>query len=763
MRLATTFFALMALIVLSAAAAGAADMPTWKLADAQGLAASEWAAAAQDAGHSYRAAKAGAQATLQAPVWWGEARRPAEGALYNVRISYKDTATTPIVFLSHAGVGSYAGPSEVHRFGGLADGQWKTADVPLSWDLIIRKNAPGNVTELFLHADKDLPVESVVVTEITEGRDRRAARARYERETREWVARVQADKQKSAGAGRKQTPVLPADLKTPLVPFVRTYMTELLPNAAPQKGEAGKPIQIRMTRREYETAAVGVYANGADLKNVRLTVRRQPQDRQALQIEVRTAEYSAVAGGSRGATKSYSLFPQRMWRSYAVDIPAGRSHLFWITARTVGEASTPGKHTAEAVFEADGLDQVRVPVEIEILPVTLPTMQEAGLDLGSCIGGLIPLQDLKTLAEFNHTGMDIWFGGAQPKMKTVDGKLVNDWYYMDDWMQYAAGKCGMTHMFWFLGGDPYGFPDSVTFERDIYRAKENDSTVGRRKFIEETNANPDKVVPAIRDLYVEWVRQLAVHAKEAGWPKRMILHPFDEPAKWVQKSKWDNPWHPVIGTGEWIKPHFKDACALIRQGAKGRDNVVTGGDIHHAVPGIIFTDDIDVFCTNAIHEDTKLGEKVRATGTEFWQYSGCNDQAPAHRARFSFGWYFGAYDSVGSLIWAYNTMGRFDTSDGGGWGYGWYTPFGTVQTPYLIGVREGWDDRRLIALYKKTVVPSDPAAAKALDAIFKQAVASRSAGGRDTVYDFYAEIAGYERMDTWRNQLLDAVVKHAKR
>jgi len=751
------------IVTALSAACPAADLPAWKPASTQGLSDAQWGPPAQDGDVAYRVAKAGMRAGLQAPIWWGKSRRPAEGTLYNFQIRYKDTATRPVVFLSDAGVGSYGGPSEVHRFGGLGDGQWKTADVPVSWDLIMRKNAPGDITEVYLQADKDLPVESVVVTEVPAGRGRRRLMMRYGRETREWVARVQAEKRKSVRAGRQQEPVIPEDVKGPLVPYVRTYMADLTPNCAPQKGEAGKPIKIRMTRKEYETAAVAVYANGQDLKGVRLMVRgadgrRDPNYR----LEVRTAEYSVVAAGRRGGPRSYRLYPQRLWPSYRVDVPAGKSQLFWITVKTLGEATRPGTYKASAVFRAEGLEPVRVPVEIEVLPVTLPTMQEAGLELGSCIGGLIPLQDLKQLAEFNHTGMDIWFGGAQPKMKTVDGKLVNDWYYLDDWMGYAAGKCGMTHMFWFLGGDPYGFPDSVTFERDLYRAKENDSNVGRRKFIEETNAKPEKVVPAIRDLYVEWVRQMAVHAKEAGWPKRIILHPFDEPAKWVQKSKWDNPWHAVIGTGEWIKPHFKDACALIRQGAKGHDNVVTGGDIHHAKPGIIFAEDIDVFCTNAIHEDTKLGDKVRATGTEFWQYSGCNDQAPAHRGRFTFGWYFAAYDSVGSLIWAYNTMGRFDTSDGGQWGFGWYTPFGTVQTPFMIGVREGWDDRRLIALYKKTVVPKDPAAAEALDAIFKQAVASRSRGGRNTVTDFYAEIAGYERMDTWRNQLLDAVVKVTK-
>ena len=99
-----------------------------------------------------------------------------------------------------------------------------------------------------------------------------------------------------------------------------------------------------------------------------------------------------------------------------------------------------------------------------------------------------------------------------------------------------------------------------------------------------------------------------------------------------------------------------------------------------------------------------------------------------------------------------------DTSGGGQWGFGWYTPFGTVWTPFMIGDREGWDDRRLIAHVKKTVPDAD----KLLAPIFKDAIARRSKRGRDTVTDFYAEMKRHGQMDVWRNQLLDAALKARK-
>ena len=759
--------ALLLVMVLAAVGSASTPLPAFDVPTVDGLDPAAWGPRAEDGDVAYRAALAGKPAVLTVPTWWGKSVRPPEDAIYMLGVRYKDVATKPIVFLTHGGVSNYFGNNEVHRFGGTGDGKWKTAAVPVSWDLIMRKRGDKDVTELEIRADKDLPVGSIAVTEL-KGEALAQARAKYETETRAWIAAAQTEKRKTASLGPKQTPVLPEDWKKrQMVPFARTYMTGIFPNSAPQKGEAGAPLKLRMARNEYETAALGVYANGVDLGSVHVDASplvNDAGDPLPCEIVIRAAEYSVVAVGKKGQPKSYRLYPQRMWPTHRVDIPNGRSHMFWVTVKTLGKSVKPGKYAGGAVLigrsDVARIDEntlATVPIEIEVVDVMLPTMQECGLELGAC--GRPALGELKTLAEYNHTGMDIWFGGTQPKMTVTDGKLNLDWYYLNDWMSYAR-KLDMTHMFWFMGGDPYGFPDTMNLERDLYRAMVGDVHVGRKTFLSKTNASPKKVLPELRPYYKDFMRQLAAHAKKNDWP-RMIVHPFDEPAKWVQSSKWDNPYHPVIGTGPWIKDHFEDSCALIREAVKGYDNVVTGGDIHHVdrtgkKDGLVFLDDITVFCTNAIHEDQRLGDIVRKAGVEFWQYSGCNDQSPAHRPRFTFGWYFAAYDSVGSLVWAYNAMRRFDTSDGDQWGYGWYTPYGTVETPFLIGLREGWDDRRWIALAQKT----DPDAAKTLLApIFKEAIARRSKKGRDTVSDFYAEMAGYEKMNAWRNAVIDLTLK----
>jgi hypothetical protein len=137
---------------------------------------------------------------------------------------------------------------------------------------------------------------------------------------------------------------------------------------------------------------------------------------------------------------------------------------------------------------------------------------------------------------------------------------------------------------------------------------------------------------------------------------------------------------------------------------------------------------------------------------ELWQYANCDDQAPPHRTRYSFGFYFGGYGSRGALVWAYNFMSRFDTSSAVNWGSGWYTPFGTVFAPSLVGLREGLDDRRWMETHRRR-----PGSKALLEAIGAQAIASRA----KTPYTSYNEADDPAKMDLWRGRIMDAMLSRA--
>ena len=123
-----------------------------------------------------------------------------------------------------------------------------------------------------------------------------------------------------------------------------------------------------------------------------------------------------------------------------------------------------------------------------------------------------------------------------------------------------------------------------------------------------------------------------------------------------------------------------------------------------------------------------------------------------------YGFFFAAYNSRGSLHWAYNWGRGFDTTEGNNWMYAWHTPFDTIPSPTYEGIREAWDDRRVIETYKKRFMGErEPMAL--LHEILRQAAASRTRGGRDTVSDFWTAVDDVGKLDRWRNALLERLVK----
>jgi hypothetical protein len=249
------------------------------------------------------------------------------------------------------------------------------------------------------------------------------------------------------------------------------------------------------------------------------------------------------------------------------------------------------------------------------------------------------------------------------------------------------------------------------------------------------------------------------HAKEKNWPEQ-ILTPFDEPAKWVQAAGRKSPSTAndpnIIGTGPWIKPHFEQCCALIHEAAP---DARVYGSIHHAESGLPFLKDVDVFCTNAIHEDPKLGDKVREAGKVFWQYSNFGNGLP-DRGRYAFGFFFNAFDSRGSLCWAYNWGPRLDTSAAGAsWEYAWYTPLDVIPHPFYEAVREAWDDRRYVETLKKVAKDNQADISQFLTEIAEQGKNLRGEGGRDTVNDFWAASKRIDAMDELRAKVAAKILE----
>ncbi|HYK91527.1 MAG TPA: hypothetical protein VE398_22355, partial [Acidobacteriota bacterium] len=260
-----------------------------------------------------------------------------------------------------------------------------------------------------------------------------------------------------------------------------------------------------------------------------------------------------------------------------------------------------------------------------------------------------------------------------------------------------------------------------------------------------------------RDLYTQSLRDVTLHARENNWPE-LIFTPFDEPAKWAYREPRPEANRKyAIGCGPWIREHFKAACALIHEAIPQNkvymslhNNYETDIRGFKERVGEVFIPDVDVVCTNAIQEDNELGEKVRKAGKAFWQYTGT--QSP----RYSFGFWFGAWDSRGSLCWAYNWGAHLDVTEGSNWQYAWSSPFETILTPAYEEMREAWDDRRYLETARAVARTAGKNIEPLLRQIFKHVLDNQ---GGDNSWRRGQDPA---QMDQWRAMLADAIVALTK-
>lgn len=744
----------LAALVLAADLAGGGGLPAEApIEEAKELNPQGWGPLERDGARAFRCALKGRDAWLRIPAWWADGPRPPKGARYVVEVTFKDVAESPIVAEAFGALGSYFGRRELHRFGGENDGQWKVAHVPASWDLLIVPKGT-RAAELAFRAPADVPISSLRVREARLPDDQ----ARYEAESRAWVAKAQATKAAAAEQmGADESPEIPDAWKgKAIVPYVRSYYDRIYPNSAPKKREAGAVIHVRMARNEFEPGAFAVYAQ-EDLRGVGFAVSELvgPGGKLACEIRRHTAEYALEPKG-----KALAWAPQRLWPAFPADVKKGQSAWFWITVRTLGAASLPGKYRGKVTIAA-GPHSAELPIQVEVLPITLLTMDEAGLRMGGCITGLPTAGEMATMREHNHNMANLWFAGVQPQMRLEGGRIALDFHYLDDWMALAKEN-GIGSIVWFLGGNPNGYPQTMSIERDLYAL----ACGSREDYFRKLGSKELRgtVLPELREHYKRWLQDVVAHAKAKGWPE-LIFTPFDEPAKWAYtEPRADRSYPFAIGCGPWIRDHFKAACALIHEAVPGTKVYVSmHRNFHRKVHGTdgrvgeIFIPDCDVICTNAIEEDHGLGNKVRSAGKAFWQYSGTRSR------RYGFGFYFAAWESTGSLCWAYNWGRRFDITEGANWLYAWYSPFETILTPDYEELREAWDDRRYVATAQAAAKAAGQDIAPLLAQIRAETLANRGSGGRDLVDDFWEEGRQANKMDQWRDLLARKIIQLQQR
>ena len=403
---------------------------------------------------------------LEAPAWFS-GNRPPRGEMAVLELEYLDNSSRMITAEVYSGLSTDRPFDEVHRFGGHGDGTWRSARVPAPADMLYL-HLPSKTVRFRLSS----PGGTLKIRNPRLVAPRQDEQALYDSASREWVARAQERAQiDSSYWAMAEDPVLPAAWSTRvLVPFARNWMSLVLPVHRPRSGEAGSALKARMFLNEIEPVQLGVYANGADLSGVTVSVDpiRDSSGRVVAEAEVRVAEYSKVKGFT---VRSYFVepFPQRLWPAYAFDIPAGRSHLVLIELRTDEKTARAGKYKTAvrlSAKKAGGTEEAVVPLEVEIIGTRLLTMNEAGLKLGGCTTGLIPEFEMEWLAANNHNMVNIWYQSDRPDLTKKGDSFEMDFRLMDEFM-LSAKRAGMTDMVYFLGGNPYSYPTTMHLPRTL--------------------------------------------------------------------------------------------------------------------------------------------------------------------------------------------------------------------------------------------------------------------------------------------------------
>ena len=713
---------------------------------------SAWSELSEEGGIKCRRALAGKTCNVRIPAWWKAGDlRPPEGDTYVMEVKYRDVLTNPAQVSAFSGIGwHFADNTPLHRLGGANDGQWKVANIPIPWDMIARmvssiesaRNVP-DMTQVSFASKVDLPIASLAI--------RKAApedEPRFYAECRAQIAADQSEQRakKPMPAAKEPAPAGTGALAAyPWEPGCRLFPYNPVPAAG-----FGKPVKIRMCLDEFESGSFGVFANNSALTGVDYEITPLTDASGNVlkaSLERRTAEYTLLDG---------QWSPVRLWPAFAVDVPAGCSQWFYFTLETRRGETKPGTYAGKVLISAKE-GKTELPLEVQVLPVDLLTIDEAGITMFGCYDKTPPLHDLAFERRYNYGGALLWYTQFVPPVALKDGKLVFDFTYPDNWMKGARQR-GFTGAIWYLGGDPFRLPDSAkvmahlgTLDGKMTRADWSKAQKGQ-----------EHILPETRKLFVDWMRQVNHHAVDNGWLE-LCPTPHDEPQKWAS-------------AGAWIKPFFKDGCAAIRE-ADPRIRIY--GCIHHVNGwrGIsnlwsVFVDDIDVYNTNAIHEDYDVGNKVRAAGKAalekggrdklFWQYTGLGGGVPESQ-RYTFGFFFGAFGSSGCTAWAYNWDDAWDLSGRKGdlAVTAWPTVYQTIPSPWLEAQREGLDERRIIATYQKHFA-GDAAALKVLEDIFQEVKGSRSKhSGANTEAGFFDSVDDTAKLQRWRNALLDRLAAAA--
>ena len=511
-----------------------------------------------------------------------------------------------------------------------------------------------------------------------------------------------------------------SDRKQGFIIFSRSIMRVVNYNTIPEPAELNpKEISAVCCPGEYESLAFGLLP----LENSKVTVRL-PELKDASGnvlpaacFQVRPVKYmvKSILHGILQAT------PEMMPKENPVTIYSGVTRNVWLYV-DVPENQTAGVYSGEISLKAEGREEAKLGVRIEVLPFRL--ISNPNMSFGWYRS---PVDDIG-VADYKRHGCSN-FALAEPKLlKASVASASLDFSRLDAELEIIK-KHGLGDGGVFTIG-AIGFANKII----------ND--FGQKEFSPGFNSAYKNVLSAVRD----WAAARKI---------RLIFWLLDEPRE-SMIAAWNRNLADTLAYAKLAKEveGIRTEIDVMRDKDEGKDYTAM-------IPLL------DICAPHASQHCQGLIAKTKELGKELWLYN-------SGRTRFSFGFLSWKHGAAARLEWAYacgwnrNTSRDFttwSTSRGGdpACGINYPSEGENIPTQYYEWTKQGIDDYKYVYTLEQEILSaakgSAPAAREAENA--QRMLENIKAGCPE--YSKSTDLGGKEQTDmavsAWRKQIIEVIEK----
>jgi hypothetical protein len=416
------------------------------------------------------------------------------------------------------------------------------------------------------------------------------------------------------------------DRKRGWIIYRRDRNFEVFPNSKPAPGEGIEKLTITATAGETESQPFAIYALGS-LPALRTEIvsgfagdlRVEDVIFHAVQYPTsRTRGRDEVRGS---AAKSFVRYPVFLRPATQHDVPAESSRLYWVTA-TVPENTRAGTYKGSIRISASTGGRHDLPVEIRVLPFRLTS--EGLPRFGSFFSGAKMASG--EWAMLKRYGLDAaqWFWNANRIGIANDGGEIRL-----DFTAFDAAVNGMTAA-GMRGPLVLSLGNSWLGHYEIALAQAFDLKLMKRAVGGREVTLMDMTDPRWEKPYVEGLRRIFEHAKQAQWPPLALLI-NDEPTKHIMA------YHPY--RYHLIKKHFPDIPVYGVFFEPDKDP----GPLLHSSDIVVANRDLD-----------RMKDLAAKFGKRFWTYNNVTADQSFGKNRLLYGQIPSYYGSEVMWFWCWN-------------------------------------------------------------------------------------------------------------